>query len=270
VLPGLWLFAPNRDSQGGSAWLLETPELDLLIDCPALSQANLAFLASRGRRADAAGSGRIVLTGREGHGRCRRLQEQLGWPVVVQSVDLLGPEWSTFVAFAHAGLLAWLIRAATPADVPLIVPLVHAAYRGEASRAGWTTEADLLDGPRTDADDVARGGDGSNAFNLHNLAEGNAKCFKPRVERGERHGALRGLLECSVQRGLVGDLRVSANQLGKCGLDDLLQHRGEQSTKLTALQFAGRIRIRCHWLSPVVCPGPKRGTPPAVRCPAIP
>lgn len=37
---------------------------------------------------------------------------QLGWPVVVQSVDLLGPEWSTFVLFAHAGLLAWLIRAA--------------------------------------------------------------------------------------------------------------------------------------------------------------
>lgn len=37
---------------------------------------------------------------------------QLGWPVVVQSVDLLGPEWSTFVLFAHAGLLAWLIRTA--------------------------------------------------------------------------------------------------------------------------------------------------------------
>ena len=25
VLPGLWLFPPNRDSQGGSAWLLDTP-----------------------------------------------------------------------------------------------------------------------------------------------------------------------------------------------------------------------------------------------------
>ena len=87
VLPGLWLFAPNRDSQGGSAWLLETADLDLLIDCPALSQANFAFLASRGRRAGAAGAGRIVLTGRDGHGRCRRLQEQLGWPVVVQEQE---------------------------------------------------------------------------------------------------------------------------------------------------------------------------------------
>lgn len=45
-------------------------------------------------------------------------------------------------------------RAATPADVDAIVALVESAYRGDASRAGWTTEADLLDGRRTNADDV--------------------------------------------------------------------------------------------------------------------
>ena len=47
-------------------------------------------------------------------------------------------------------------RRATAADVPAIVALVESAYRGEASRVGWTTEADLLDGQRTDADEVAR------------------------------------------------------------------------------------------------------------------
>jgi len=41
-------------------------------------------------------------------------------------------------------------RAAAPADVDAIVALVTSAYRGEASRAGWTTEADLLDGDRID------------------------------------------------------------------------------------------------------------------------
>jgi GNAT superfamily N-acetyltransferase len=46
-------------------------------------------------------------------------------------------------------------RRAREADVPTIVPLVESAYRGEASRRGWTTEADLLDGRRTDEDDVA-------------------------------------------------------------------------------------------------------------------
>lgn len=47
-----------------------------------------------------------------------------------------------------------LFRRATLADVPAIVALVESAYRGDASRAGWTTEADFLDGRRTDADDV--------------------------------------------------------------------------------------------------------------------
>lgn len=46
------------------------------------------------------------------------------------------------------------LRRATLADIPVIVALVESAYRGESSRAGWTTEADLLDGTRTDADDV--------------------------------------------------------------------------------------------------------------------
>jgi predicted N-acetyltransferase YhbS len=42
-------------------------------------------------------------------------------------------------------------RTATAADIPGVVALVQSAFRGDASRAGWTTEADLLDGQRTDA-----------------------------------------------------------------------------------------------------------------------
>lgn len=42
------------------------------------------------------------------------------------------------------------IRPATAADIPAIVALVTSAYRGESSRAGWTTEADILDGNRVD------------------------------------------------------------------------------------------------------------------------
>ena len=45
-------------------------------------------------------------------------------------------------------------RPATHHDVDAIVALVESAYRGDVSRAGWTTEADLLDGRRTGADDV--------------------------------------------------------------------------------------------------------------------
>lgn len=41
-------------------------------------------------------------------------------------------------------------RTATETDIDAIVPMVTRAYRGDASREGWTTEADLLDGPRID------------------------------------------------------------------------------------------------------------------------
>lgn len=45
-----------------------------------------------------------------------------------------------------------LIRIATPADLPALLDLVHRAYRGDSARQGWTHEADLLDGQRTDAE----------------------------------------------------------------------------------------------------------------------
>jgi GNAT superfamily N-acetyltransferase len=42
-------------------------------------------------------------------------------------------------------------RRAGTGDVTVLVDLVESAYRGERSRAGWSTEADLLDGQRVDA-----------------------------------------------------------------------------------------------------------------------
>ena len=41
-------------------------------------------------------------------------------------------------------------RPAAPDDVPALHRLVESAYRGDAARAGWTHEADLLGGQRTD------------------------------------------------------------------------------------------------------------------------
>jgi len=44
------------------------------------------------------------------------------------------------------------LRVATGADAPALVDLINSAYRGESSKAGWTTEADLLGGQRVDLD----------------------------------------------------------------------------------------------------------------------
>ncbi len=45
---------------------------------------------------------------------------------------------------------------AQAADAPELAVLVNSAYRGETSRLGWSTEADLLGGQRTDAEDLLR------------------------------------------------------------------------------------------------------------------
>lgn len=45
-------------------------------------------------------------------------------------------------------------RFADERDVAALVGLIDSAYRGEASQEGWTSEAHLLDGQRTDAEAV--------------------------------------------------------------------------------------------------------------------
>lgn len=44
-----------------------------------------------------------------------------------------------------------MITKAVVADASALDKLVNSVYRGDSSRQGWTTEADLLDGTRTDA-----------------------------------------------------------------------------------------------------------------------
>ncbi|MFE9810580.1 GNAT family N-acetyltransferase [Streptomyces sp. NPDC005548] len=45
-------------------------------------------------------------------------------------------------------------RDAKDNDVDVLVALIESAYRGDASRAGWTTEADILEGQRIDPEGV--------------------------------------------------------------------------------------------------------------------
>lgn len=46
-------------------------------------------------------------------------------------------------------------RIAAEDDIPALVALVESAYRGDGSRTGWTTEAHLLEGQRTDPEGIA-------------------------------------------------------------------------------------------------------------------
>ena len=50
--------------------------------------------------------------------------------------------------------LGLLFRKAVASDADAIAAIVNSAYRGESSRKGWTTEADLLEGARTNSTEI--------------------------------------------------------------------------------------------------------------------
>jgi ribosomal protein S18 acetylase RimI-like enzyme len=53
------------------------------------------------------------------------------------------------------GLPPLTFRTAELVDAPAVASLIESGYRGEESRRGWTTEADLIDGQRTSTEAIA-------------------------------------------------------------------------------------------------------------------
>lgn len=95
------------------------------------------------------------------------------------------------------------IRTAISADLPALLDLVQRAYRGDSARLGWTHEADLLDGQRTDAEAL-----GAMLADPHQ-----------RVLVAEEDARLIGCVQVSAQ----GD---GAAYLGMLSVDPTLQARG--------------------------------------------
>jgi ribosomal protein S18 acetylase RimI-like enzyme len=103
------------------------------------------------------------------------------------------------MARAIRGPLAF--RFAEFADADNIVDLVNSVYRGDQSRKGWTTEADLLDGQRTDREEVV------------DVIDSDVQ----QVLLGEIGGQLVGCCEIEQRPGAVGYLGMLSVQPGVQG-----------------------------------------------------
>ena len=115
-------------------------------------------------------------------------------------------------------------RDADAGDVPALVALVTSAYRGESSRAGWTTEADLLDGNRIDPD----------------VLRGDIEREHSRVLLASRDGVLLGCAHVAIENG--------AGYFGMFAVDPLLQAGGIGKVILAE---AERV-VRDEWQLPVM------------------
>ena len=79
----LWVFPPDKDSNGTTSWWLDSSPEPVLLDCPPVNQKILETLQKLASGRDPL----IILTNREGHGRIRQLQDALRWSVLVQEQE---------------------------------------------------------------------------------------------------------------------------------------------------------------------------------------
>jgi glyoxylase-like metal-dependent hydrolase (beta-lactamase superfamily II) len=81
ILPGIFAFAPNRDTLGGTAYAIVTPTGNILIDSPAWNDVNRQFIADRG------GLKWLAITHRGAIGQTTAIATELGCEAIVQEQE---------------------------------------------------------------------------------------------------------------------------------------------------------------------------------------
>jgi len=120
-------------------------------------------------------------------------------------------------------------RPAQPQDVEAIVTLVNSAYRGDSSRQGWTTEADILDGQRTDAEEIHSLITADNSLLLLGW-QGDELVSSVHLEKTEQ-GAYLGML--TIKPGLQG--QGLGKQVMREAEEFARQHWGAQTMRMTVI-----------------------------------
>jgi len=112
---------------------------------------------------------------------------------------------------------AYTITPATANDVSQLEQLVNSAYRGEGSKQGWTTEADLLCGARVTEESL-----------LKDLSHPGISIYLYRNANRELEGCV--LLQNKAGKLYVGMLSVSPGLQNK-GIGKILLQQAEQVAK---------------------------------------
>ena len=82
ILPGIFAFAPNRDTLGATSYLIVDKIGNVLLDCPAWNETNQEFIQSRG------GVNFLIISHRGGIGKSlMEMQQALNCQVIVQEQE---------------------------------------------------------------------------------------------------------------------------------------------------------------------------------------
>ena len=81
ILDTIFAFPPNRDTLGGTAYLIVENAANVLIDCPAWNETNEKFLREKG------GVSCLFLTHRGGISKAREIQDSMGCKILIQEQE---------------------------------------------------------------------------------------------------------------------------------------------------------------------------------------
>ncbi len=81
ILPGIFAFPPNRDTLGGTAYAIFTPDGNILVDSPAWNDVNRQFISDRG------GISQLAITHRGGLGQAPAISSEFDCEVIVQEQE---------------------------------------------------------------------------------------------------------------------------------------------------------------------------------------
>ncbi len=124
VFETIFAFGPNRDTLGGTAYLLQEEQGNILIDCPAWNSDHAAFLAEKGVRW-------LFLTHRGGMGRVKEIQQVLQCEVLVQEQEAYLLPGLALTPFQHSFRLSPSSEAIwTSGHSPGSACLYHQNYGG--------------------------------------------------------------------------------------------------------------------------------------------
>jgi glyoxylase-like metal-dependent hydrolase (beta-lactamase superfamily II) len=120
----IYAFPPNRDTLGGTAYLL-MESTNILIDCPAWDAQTQAFLTTQG------GVQWLFLTHRDSIGKAKAVQKAFGCAIVIQEQEAYLLPDATVTSFQQDFTLSDHTRALwTSGHTPGSACLYHAGFGG--------------------------------------------------------------------------------------------------------------------------------------------
>jgi len=82
ILSGIFAFTPNRDTLGGTSYLIVNKSGNILLDCPAWTEVNQEFIHSQG------GVNSLIISHRGGIAKnVGQMQQSLNCQVIVQEQE---------------------------------------------------------------------------------------------------------------------------------------------------------------------------------------